>query len=243
MAYFVRISGTVLSSLLYECANSKTDIEGFFLGVLSFRKTLTCDDSHDHPFETREDYITLLVIHGYQILTEKPYDDQGTMIKNLIKSQLEDISSIVGYFKFKRQIDVSLTARDQLWMKSYASNVPHGCIAIINADPNLFDDKSTHTYKFAFWDMTDPVNKLPIQIINMSDDTLNFKSFVSNAPYKLPSSSSNLQVAHIPSAETMIEQYDNMYTQSMSSLKKATKKVVDKERELQELKDQLKSLN
>lgn len=97
-----------------------------------------------------------LVIHGYQILTEKPYDNQGTMIKSVIKSQVEEISSIVGYFKFKRQADVSLTARDQLWIKSYINNVPHGCIAIINADPNLFDDKSTHTYKFAFWDMKDP---------------------------------------------------------------------------------------
>ncbi|KAI8082441.1 hypothetical protein BDF21DRAFT_493175 [Thamnidium elegans] len=238
--------------------------EGFFLGVLSFRKALTCDDSHDHPFETREDYI---IIHGYQILTEKPYDDKGTMMKNLIKSQQEEISSIVGYFKFKRQADVTLSARDRLWMKSYANNVPHGCIAIINSDPNLFDDKSTHTYKFAFWDMTDPVNTLPIQIINMSDDTSSFKSFMSNAPYKLPLSSryilhtcckqtsrylnpfsyiyiytcSNLQLVHIPSAETMIEQYDAMYTQAMSSLKEATNKVIDKERELQYLKDKLKS--
>ncbi|KAG2236060.1 hypothetical protein INT48_008154 [Thamnidium elegans] len=217
-----------------------TSWEGFFLGVLSFRKALTCDDSHDHPFETREDYI---IIHGYQILTEKPYDDKGTMMKNLIKSQQEEISSIVGYFKFKRQADVTLSARDRLWMKSYANNVPHGCIAIINSDPNLFDDKSTHTYKFAFWDMTDPVNTLPIQIINMSDDTSSFKSFMSNAPYKLPLSSRYIlhTCFHIPSAETMIEQYDAMYTQAMSSLKEATNKVIDKERELQYLKDKLKS--
>lgn len=58
---------------------------------------------------------------------------------------------------------------------------------------------------------------------------------------------SSLQVAHIPSAEAMIEQYDAMYDQSMLSLKEATYQVIDKERELQDLKDQLnksmKSLN
>lgn len=79
------------------------------------------------------------------------------MIKNLIKSQQADISSLVGYFKFRRQTEVSLSVRDQLWMKSYSSNVPHGCIAIISSNLNLVNDKSTQTYSFAFWDMKNTV--------------------------------------------------------------------------------------
>lgn len=77
------------------------------------------------------------------------------MKKDLIKSQQADISSIVGYFKFRRQTDVTLSVMDQLWMKSYAKNIPHGCIAIISSRLSLFGDHSTHTYEFSFWDMKD----------------------------------------------------------------------------------------
>ncbi|KAI7895039.1 uncharacterized protein EV154DRAFT_50079 [Mucor mucedo] len=154
MAYLVRISGTVLSSLLYECANAEADIEGFFLGSLSFRTTLASDDSTDLAFEKREDFI---LIHGFQILSEKPYDSQGNMIKQIIKSQQADISSLVGYFKFRRQSEACLSVRDQLWMQSYSKNIPHGCIAILSSNLNTISDKSTQTYSFAFWDMKNAV--------------------------------------------------------------------------------------
>lgn len=92
-----------------------------------------------------------IVIHGFQLLEEKPYDLHGNMIKELITKQQKDVSSIVGYFKFRRQTEVTLSVRDQLWMNSYASKIPHGCIAIISSNLNV--DKTTHTYEFAFWDM------------------------------------------------------------------------------------------
>jgi hypothetical protein len=97
------------------------------------------------------------VIHGYQILKEKPYDERGNMLRHVLMGQQKDVSSLVGYFKFRRQSDVSLSERDQLWMNSYANNVPHGCIAIISSNLNSFADKSTHTYEFAFWDMKNKV--------------------------------------------------------------------------------------
>lgn len=75
------------------------------------------------------------------------------MKRQVITAQQNDVTSLVGYFKFRRQTDVRLTERDLSWMKSYALNIPHGCIAIISSDLNSFADKSTHTYEFAFWDM------------------------------------------------------------------------------------------
>jgi hypothetical protein len=48
---------------------------------------------------------------------------------------------------------VELFERDQLFMKSYANSVPHGCMAILSSSLNSFVEKNTHTYEFAFWDM------------------------------------------------------------------------------------------
>lgn len=97
----------------------------------------------------------MLVVHGYQILDEKPYDGQGNMRKEYIKSKQSDLKSIVGYFNFRRQTDVSLSVRDQLWMKSWSKTIPHGMIAIISSSLNSIEEKSTQTYEFAFWDMKD----------------------------------------------------------------------------------------
>ncbi|EPB81261.1 hypothetical protein HMPREF1544_12027 [Mucor circinelloides 1006PhL] len=220
MAYSVRLSGTVLSSLLYECANSKIDIEGFLLGVLSYKTTLTNDDSSEQAYERREDFI---IIHGYQILKEKPYDNQGNINKTLVQAQQKDLTSIVGYFKFRRQTDVSLSVRDQLWMQSYSRNIPHGCIAIISSTlSNGLTDKSTHSYEFAFWDMKSADTRLPIDITNMTESTLGYKNFMSNTPYKLSEESSNFALATISPSSLIIKQYDSMYQQSIQALRAAT---------------------
>ncbi|KAI7903026.1 uncharacterized protein BX663DRAFT_58460 [Cokeromyces recurvatus] len=224
MAYFVRLSGIVLSSLLYECANAERDIEGFLLGTLSFKTTLTNDDSSEHAFEKREDFI------------KKPYDSNGNVVKHLFTSQQKDVSSVVGYFKFRRQTDVSLSVRDRLWMKSYASNIPHGCIAIISS--NNFSDPSTQTFEFAFWDMKNSENKLPINIANMKESTLGYKSFISNAPHTnqfLPSTK-NI------SAEIIVKQYEDMYQTSIHSLKEYTDKIIKKEAKLLALKKEILEL-
>ncbi|KAI8636659.1 hypothetical protein BD408DRAFT_459869, partial [Parasitella parasitica] len=143
---------------------------------------LTNDDSSEQAYEKREDFI---IIHGFQILKEKPYDDQGNINKNLVQTQQKDLSSIVGYFKFRRQTSVSISLRDELWMQSYSKNIPHGCFAIIASKLNELTDKSTQTYEFAFWDMKSPDTKLPIEISNMAESTLGYKNFMSNSPYKL----------------------------------------------------------
>ncbi|KAI9478492.1 MAG: hypothetical protein EXX96DRAFT_249676 [Benjaminiella poitrasii] len=234
MSYSVRISGTVLSTLLYECANAEKDIEGFFLGALSFKTTLTNDDSTEQAFEKREDFIT---IHGYQILNEKPYDSHGNVVKQRFTSQQKDLSSIVGYFKFRRQTDVSLSIRDQSWMKSYSSTIPHGCIAIISSNTN-FSDPSTQTYEFAFWDMKNPESKLPVDVANMRESTLGYKSFMSNAPHINQSTIST----DSNTAEIIVKQYEDMYQQSIRSLKDSTDKVIEREAEILKLRKEIEEL-
>jgi hypothetical protein len=95
----------------------------------------------------------LIVVHGYQVLNEKPYDSQGNMRKEYIKNQQSELTSIMGYFNFRRQTDVLLSVRDRLWMKSWTKSIPHGFIAIISSCLNSMEEKSTQTYEFAFWDM------------------------------------------------------------------------------------------
>ncbi|KAI8968928.1 hypothetical protein BDF20DRAFT_800009, partial [Mycotypha africana] len=67
------------------------------------------DDIAEQGFEKREDY---LIIHGYQMAKDKPYDaegklSKGKMLRALPSEQL--LSSVVGYFKFRRQTETELS--------------------------------------------------------------------------------------------------------------------------------------
>ncbi|CEI93185.1 hypothetical protein RMCBS344292_07425 [Rhizopus microsporus] len=209
MAYTVRINGTLLSSLLYECANSQNDIEGYLSGTLSSRVTMANDDNTDQAYEHREDFI---IIHGYEVVKDIPYDMYGSCIK---------------------QIDLSTC----LWMKSFSEYIKHGCMAIISSS---LLDKATHTYEFAFWDIRNHAAKLPLKIANMCGSTLEFGRFMSNAPFVYSASSDLL--TPVLSPELVLNHYNTIYSESMKALKASTNKVIQKEKELQELKKEIEEL-
>lgn len=227
MAYTVRINGTVLSSLLFECANTPLDIEGYLLGALTSRVTMANDDHTDQAFERREDFI---IIHSYEIVKELPYDMHGRNIKEF------DSSVCVGYFKYRRQSDIGLSVRDQLWMKSFSEKAKHSCMAILSS--SLLDE-ATHTYEFAFWDMKNHASKLPFEVTNMSGSTLDYRQFMSNTSRR---SSSNT-LASLISPDRIINHCDEMYHESIKSLQTSTNKVIQKEKELEELKKKVRAMN
>ncbi|PHZ11662.1 uncharacterized protein RHIMIDRAFT_238332 [Rhizopus microsporus ATCC 52813] len=186
------------------------------------------DDNTDQAYEHREDFI---IIHGYEIVKDIPYDMYGSCIKQI------DLSTCVGYFKFRRQTDVELSVRDQLWMKSFSEYIKHGCMAIISSS---LLDKATHTYEFAFWDMRNYAAKLPLEIANMCGSTLEFRRFMSNVPFVY--SASNDLLAPALSPELVLNHYNTIYSESMRALKTSTNKVIQKEKELQELKKEIEEL-
>ncbi|CEG82721.1 Putative Alpha 1,2-mannosyltransferase [Rhizopus microsporus] len=123
-----------------------------------------------------------------------------------------------------------------LWMKSFSEYIKHGCMAIISSS---LLDKATHTYEFAFWDMRNHAAKLPLEIANMCGSTLEFRRFMSNAPFVY--SASDL-LTPVLSPELVLNHYNTIYSESMKALKTSTNKVIQKEKELQELKKEIEEL-
>ncbi|KAI9281599.1 hypothetical protein BY458DRAFT_499066 [Sporodiniella umbellata] len=226
MAYTVRINGTVLSSLLFECSNALTDLEGYLLGALSSRVTIANDDYNDQAFEKREDFI---IIHGYEIVKDVPYDMFGNNIKQ------SDTSVCVGYFKYRRQTEVELSVRDQLWMKSFSQTLKHGCMAILSS--SLLDE-ATHTYEFAFWDLKDPSKKLPLEISNISGSSLEYRQFMSNAS-RFTSASTLVSTTL---SDKIMNQCDTIYQESIERLQASLDNVIQKEKELEKLKKEIKAI-
>ncbi|KAG0995728.1 hypothetical protein G6F57_003682 [Rhizopus arrhizus] len=183
------------------------------------------DDNTDQAYEHREDFI---IIHGYEIVKDIPYDMYGNTIKQFNQT------ACVGYFKYRRQTDVELSVRDQLWMKSFSETVKHGCMAIISSS---LLDKATHTYEFAFWDIKDPNTKLPLEVTNMSGSTLDFRQFMSNTPN--PSSLLN----SIVSPDVILDHCNNAYYESIKTLQTFTNRIIQKEKELEDLKKEADSVS
>ncbi|KAI8063376.1 uncharacterized protein B0P05DRAFT_555663 [Gilbertella persicaria] len=124
-------------------------------------------------------------------------------------------------------------------MTSWSNTIPHGCMAILTAHPNALTDKSTQTYEFAFWDMKHTDNKLPLEITNMKESTTGYKNFMSNAPYQTTASSSNKRLTTMSPSQIIIQQFDNMYQESFQALQTSIQSVMDKEAEIEKLKQEI----
>lgn len=100
-----------------------------------------------------------------------------------------------------------------------------------------------------------------MDITNMTESTAAYKHFMSNALYTLPQPSrygfiswrdsiksnfflisSNITLAQLPSSQGIVEQYDQLYQESIKSLQAATEKVVSKEAELLKLQKEIQEL-
>uniref|UniRef100_A0A3B3XB13 MPN domain-containing protein n=1 Tax=Poecilia mexicana TaxID=48701 RepID=A0A3B3XB13_9TELE len=117
----VRISGTVLASLMFQHVNSDSDVEGLVLGESSFHEQVTISDSQsDH-------------IHIEEIYSEYP----------LVVFVVQD--SVIGWYRQRRHSEQHMTFREKLVhdkLKSALKN-PH-MIFLLLTSSRVTPTDSTH---------------------------------------------------------------------------------------------------
>jgi hypothetical protein len=253
----IRITGTLLSAILYECANSKGDSEGFLTGSLATRNSEHVDDSSDERVRTQEFFILL---QGYYPLTEyapKFYNWRGEIFPEVLE-QLKISSSlkhIVGYFKFRRQTRNQVSLREGAMFRSLRAylmekgvNAANICLGIACAAPS-YPNMETHTYDYSFWTVSSGSDELfekaPVGIVNIMDSTVEYKSFISNfsdIPQSPALSSSLQQMVKSVDPDAIVSKYESMHTQAMVALKDMASKVTASELQVDQLRKEVEAL-
>ncbi|KAI9269051.1 hypothetical protein BDA99DRAFT_503365 [Phascolomyces articulosus] len=156
----VRTSGTVLSALLHQCTNSETDVEGFLMGTTATRSIGAIDDVSDQSSDTTEQ---LTIIEGHCICRARFYNAQGQIDVETLYNQLGDKkSSVVGYFRFRRQSVLMLSVREGALIDNLNAVLPQfRGMAIVTASLVEENDASTHAHDIAFWDADRKYSCLP----------------------------------------------------------------------------------
>ncbi|KAI9316713.1 hypothetical protein BX666DRAFT_188246 [Dichotomocladium elegans] len=233
MTKSIRQSGAVLSSLLYECANSPIDLEGFLMGSLATRTLGAIDDMSDRSNDTIEHFT---VVQGYSISRVRFYNSQGQIDVNAIRQQIGPMNSleeVVGYFRFRRDTALSLSVREQILIQGLEAVVPNlSCMALITATLVEENDSSTHAHDIAFYDLEK--SRIPLQIMNMTETTLAYQQFVPSTAIH-HSSPLDCQLSTMVDPKGIMSQYDAMYYRAMHELERATRQVIEKEQELKTL--------
>ncbi|KAI9306435.1 hypothetical protein BJ944DRAFT_263571 [Cunninghamella echinulata] len=252
----IRITGSVISSILYECANSPNNIEGFLFGSIS--STLDGEIS-DESDTIKHNINTFIIIHGYHCISpEYPlfYDDHGFITNefalqqqlkgaNETKNRLNNLAFIVGYFKFNRQRPLSPTVYEQNLLNCLTkaiSTIQSPIMAFFSETSESF----TRTYSYSFWTTQSLPKNLPIHVVNLNDNDLSFRQFISSAPITIPhipDSSNEIEKDNLENQEIpLIKQYNEFYQHHMEELQKATENVIINELSLQALKQEIDQL-
>ncbi|KAI7847674.1 hypothetical protein BDC45DRAFT_525382 [Circinella umbellata] len=231
----IRTSGTVLSALLYQCTNSETDIEGFLMGITATRTIGAIDDISDQSSDTTEQ---LTIIEGHCACRSRFYNAQGQIdVENLYNQLGDKKKNVIGYFRFRRQSMLTLSVREESLLSNLHAVLPQfRGMAILTASLVEENDVSTHAHDIAFWD-TERHEKIPINIVNMTESTLAYQQFV-------PSSTlTNPELLNGINTQNIISQYDSVYHKAMEAFNNVTQTVIKKEQELQLLMNELEKVN
>ncbi|KAI9495696.1 hypothetical protein BDB00DRAFT_813071 [Zychaea mexicana] len=231
MDHSVRTSGTVLAALLHQCANSETDVEGFLMGMTATRTVGAIDDASDQTSDTAQ---RLTIIDGHSAIRARFYNAQGQIDVESLYNQLGDRkNNVIGYFRFRRQSALMLSVREEALLQNLGAVLPQfRGMAILTASLLEENDASTHAHDIAFWD-AERYNRVPIDIVNMTESTLAYQQFVPSTTLTSP------QILTGIDPKNIISQYDSVYHKAMDALNTATQTVIQKEQELQALMDEL----
>ncbi|XP_072310251.1 BRCA1-A complex subunit Abraxas 1 [Eucyclogobius newberryi] len=117
----VRMSGIVLSSLMFQHLNSDSDVEGLILGESLFEEQVTINDSQADQIHIQEIYniqkhIACKKLHSF-------YTSTGEVVLDALKKLLGDCKpeSVIGWYKQRRNTDQQMTLRE----KSIHKNLKH----------------------------------------------------------------------------------------------------------------------
>jgi len=228
--------------MLYECAIATSDQEGFLLGSRVKRTTSSVNDSSDETVEKCEDFT---IIQGYHVLSRtlaRPYNNLGQFDSDLLASHVDklDQNSIVGYFRFRRQTWQMPSQRERAMMPNLTKLLPSCTLFTLFTSALASEDGDTHSYSCSTWQLPSTNNdmpiynmtKVPIEIVNMMENTQQYKSFISNSGPSLYSNRSDWRLSQLIDTKVVAMQYEAVYKESLDRLQVATKKLLDSEQQL-----------
>ncbi|KAI9277751.1 hypothetical protein BC943DRAFT_176668 [Umbelopsis sp. AD052] len=246
----VRLTPIAWSSLLYECATATADQEGFLIGSRVKRTTSTVNDSSDETVEHCEDFT---IVRGYQLLSrahDRPYNAYGQFDEDLLFPQIENLdrSHIVGYFRFRRQTLQIPSQRERAMMLSLMKLLPTCTLFTLFTSSLVSEIGETHCYSCSMWqanDMDDHCNmtKVSTEIVNMMENTLRYKEFISNSGSTVEPSPLELKMAQAIDTKLIVKQYDDVYKEAVNQLQEATKNLLASEKRLASLRRKVELSN
>ncbi|XP_044029510.1 BRCA1-A complex subunit Abraxas 1 isoform X3 [Siniperca chuatsi] len=137
----VRVSGIVLSSLMFQHVNSDSDVEGFVLGESRFEEQITISDSQADHIHIEETYSVQKHVACHKL--NDFYDSVGRVDSDAVKRILADN-------KQRRNTDQQMTFREKIvheQLKTSLSN-PH-VIFVLLTPSKLTPAGSTHRMEYA----------------------------------------------------------------------------------------------
>ncbi|KAJ2959015.1 hypothetical protein NQZ79_g5418 [Umbelopsis isabellina] len=240
----IRLTPIVWSSLLYECATSIADQEGFLIGSRIQRTSTSVNDSSDEVVESSEDFTIVRKYHILSRTLERPYNHLGQFDQDLLSNLLEDVdkNEVVGYFRFRRQTLLQLSQRERCMASNLKELLPHCIIFALFTSILASEEGETHSYLCNMWEVIDsPENdgssglmKVPIEIVNMMENTLQYRTFISNA-----ATTPSLPLSQIINTASISKQYNAAYQESLEQLQQATDRLMESEYQLKVLRDEL----
>ncbi|KAM9841213.1 BRCA1-A complex subunit Abraxas 1 isoform 2-T2 [Aulostomus maculatus] len=165
----VRISGIVLSSLMFQHVNSDSDAEGLILGESKSEEQITISDSQADHVHVEEIYNIQKHV-SCQTLSSF-YNGVGDVNMEAVKSVLADNKQerLIGWYRQRRNSEQQMTLREKLVhenLKNALSN-PH-IIFLLLTPSKVTSSGSTHRTEYAaFISRSRHVINIPVHINNL----------------------------------------------------------------------------
>uniref|UniRef100_A0A3P8U9Y4 Abraxas 1, BRCA1 A complex subunit n=1 Tax=Amphiprion percula TaxID=161767 RepID=A0A3P8U9Y4_AMPPE len=165
----VRVSGTVLASLMFQHLNSDSDVEGLVLGEGRIEEQVTISDSQADHIHIEETYNVQKHIACHRLNTL--YSSTGDLNMEAVQKMLVDNKreSVIGWYRQRRNTEQQMTLREKLIhenLKNVLSN-PH-MIFLLLTPSKVTPSGSTHRMEYsAFISRSRRFVNVPILITNL----------------------------------------------------------------------------
>ncbi|KAM4719628.1 BRCA1-A complex subunit Abraxas 1 isoform 2-T2 [Anableps anableps] len=165
----VRVSGTVLASLMFQHVNSDSDVEGLVLGESSFHEQVTISDSQSDHIHIEEIYNIQKHVACHKLNTL--YSSSGEVHLDVLQEMLAENKqdSVIGWYRQRRHSEQLMTFREKLVhekLKSALKN-PH-MIFLLLTSSRVTPSDSTHRMEYsAFTSRSRHFLNVPVLVTNL----------------------------------------------------------------------------
>ncbi|XP_017282885.1 BRCA1-A complex subunit Abraxas 1 [Kryptolebias marmoratus] len=165
----LRLSGTVLASLMFQHVNSDSDVEGLVLGESRFDEQVTISDSQSDHIHIEEVYNIQKHIACHRLNTL--YTSSGEVNMDALQKMLADNKQdkVIGWYRQRRNTEQHMTFREKLVhekLKSALSN-PHMIFMLLTSS-RVTQTGSTHRTEYsAFISRSRCLVNIPVLVTNL----------------------------------------------------------------------------